>query len=83
MTDLRYKDKEQEEDNFDAGFSIPSIKGIQTGITETLRKAHQAEEEDNKKKGNKPKAKRKNTICCCGSLGCGIGPMMETEQEVS
>ncbi len=30
-----------------------------------------------------PKSKRQRVICCCGSRGCGIGPMTRVEEEVA
>lgn len=86
---FRFKEPgEKDEDDFTAGFKIPSVKQVLGGLDEAilrkeqLVKEHQEEsEQQDKDKKKKPKQKRSGLICYCGAPGCGIGPMVETEKQ--
>ncbi len=79
----KYKDpiKDDEDDSFDAGFTIPTSKSFQ----EALQKAHQDEEEEAEKQGKPKKArteaqKQGGVICYCGNPSCRIGHFVETQR---
>ena len=85
-TTFRDKDKEQVENDFDAGFKIPSIKKALGGIDEAVQRKdkvfmeHQAQNEKEEQEGKqrpKRKPKRGGQICFCGNPVCTIGEMVE------
>lgn len=79
------EEKEDTEDDFDAGFKIPDTTSALKGITEALQENHQLQEqresEEEKKAPDKKKKRQEQrgggVICCCMREGCGIGPMLE------
>lgn len=80
MTGQRFNKEKQEEDNsFDAGFKIPETKGVLSNLKSAARLAHMQEQEEDEKAG-KPKKKRpRRSICYCEDPSCGIGPFIETQ----
>lgn len=83
---FRFKKNGEEENPFDAGFKIPSVKSVlgklDTAIQtkEQIAKEHQ-EENEKQGKAKKPKQKRGGVICCCEDPNCRIGPMMEKQGD--
>lgn len=76
----KFKQYGEDDNDFSAGFKIPETR-LGT-IQDVLQRAHQDEDEKSEREGKpKKRNKRKNIICCCGSPGCGIGPMQETEVQ--
>lgn len=73
------RDKEEKDETFDAGFTIPDTKGVLASLTQELKNKHEEETEELEKQGRSPKKRqvKAGTVCCCGDINCRIGPMVE------
>lgn len=86
MSEQKFKEQKEEQDDFDAGFEIPDTRETKGKLEQAIlyeQHQQQMQEEAEDEKQGKPQKKRQKpkggTICVCGHPSCTIGGFVERQ----